>query len=488
MDIEMLKFYAKIYKKAAFQCQRLRICNKLQIVFKLTSRLYCKYLFVKNLLTYPYAMKKALLGIVVITATGVISSCKKNNADNNTPAVVTYPAMAEAADPALLMTTAAGVKVYNGGFGSAIAADPKDPNLFYLLTDRGPNVVGTIANSIIIGKPDFTPAIGKFRLKDGKLVLEQTIELKNAGGGKLNGLPNPVGAGATGEVPYDLNGSLIQPSADGIDSEGLVVASDGSFWISDEYGPHIVHVDATGRTIERINPFGSGTGGRTIPLVFAKRRANRGMEGLTITPDGKTLVGMMQSPMYNPAKAPVANSLVLRVLTFDIATGATKQYVYLMDNITLTGCSEILAVDATTFLAIERDGLFGGNATSHATFKKIFKFSLNGATDISDTNNGANGKLYGGKTVEELNDLAGLQGAGITPVTKTLVLDLLKDLPTVYPHDKAEGMTLLPGNILAISNDDDFGVVDNGAGNFASKLLPATNSVDHNRIYFVKLK
>lgn len=417
-----------------------------------------------------------------------LASCKKNKTEIPDE-TITYPAMAEASDPALLMTTTAGVKVYNGGYGSAVATDPNDPTVFYLMTDRGPNVAGTtVAGSIILGKSDFTPAIGKFRLKDGKLVLEQVIELKNAAGGKLNGLPNPIGAGNTGEIPYDLNGNVLPTSEDGIDSEGLVRASDGSFWVSDEYGPHIVHFDATGRTIERINPFGSGTGGRKIPLVFARRRANRGMEGLTITPDGKTLVGLMQSPMYNPSKPAVANSLVLRILTFDIATGTTKQYAYLMDNITLTGCSEILALNATNFLTIERDGLYGGAPTNPATFKKIFKIDISGATDISDAANTASGKLFGGKTVEELNDQAGLLGAGITPVTKTLVIDLLKDLPSVYPHDKAEGIALLPGNILAVSNDDDFGVVDNGASGFMAKILASTGSVDRNRIYFVKLK
>ncbi|MFD0751059.1 esterase-like activity of phytase family protein [Mucilaginibacter calamicampi] len=431
-------------------------------------------------------MRKPLLGVLAIAVIS-LAACKKNK--NEQSDTVTYPAMAEASDPTLLMTTAAGVKVYNGGYGSAIAADPNDPTAFYLMTDRGPNVAGTtVAGSILLGKPDFTPAIGKFRLKDGKLVLEQVINLKNAAGVNLNGLPNPVGVGNTGEIPYDLNGNVLTTSEDGIDSEGLVRASDGSFWVSDEYGPHIVHFDAAGKTIERINPFGSGTGGRKIPLVFARRRANRGMEGLTITPDGKTLVGLMQSPMYNPNKNAVANSLVLRILTFDIATGTTKQYAYLMDNTTLTGCSEILAINATTFLTIERDGLFGGAATNPATFKKIFKIDISGATDISDATNAASGKLYGGKTVEELNDLTGLTGAGITPVTKVLALDLLKDLPGVYPHDKAEGITLLPGNILAISNDDDFGVVDNGSNTFTAKTLPATGSVDRNRIYFVKLK
>ena len=432
-------------------------------------------------------MKRSLLTVLAFAAIS-FAACKKNNDKPVVTTSVTYPDMAEANDPALLFTTTGGVKVYNGGFGSAVAADPNDPNVFYMLTDRGPNVAGTIANSIILGKSDFTPAIGKFRLKDGKLYLEQTINLKNAAGANLNGLPNPVGQGNSGETPYDLNGAQLPTSADGIDSEGMVRMADGSFWISDEYGPHITHFDATGKTIERINPFGSGTGGRKLPLVFAKRRPNRGMEGLAITPDGKTLVGLMQSPMYNPSKAAVANSVVLRILTYNIETGATKQFAYLMDNTTLTGCSEILAVNATTFLTVERDGLYGGAPTNPAAFKKIFKIDISNATDISDAANAANGKLYGGKTVEELNDSAGLQANGIAPVTKTLVLDLLKDLPTVYPHDKAEGIALLKGNILVISNDDDFGVVDNGASGFAQKLLPSTKTVDHNRLYFVKLK
>jgi hypothetical protein len=430
----------------------------------------------------PQQMKYKAITLIAL-ATLTFSACKKND-DNET--TIGYPEMAEADNPAILFTTAAGVKVYNGGYGSAVAADPNQKDVFYMLTDRGSNVAGQVANSIIIGKPDFTPQIGKFRLKDGKLILEQVIELKNSAGGKLNGLPNPAGMGASGETAYDLNGNALTPSPDGIDSEGLVLAADGTFWVSDEYGPHIVHVDAAGKTIERINPFGSGTGGRKLPAVFINRRANRGMEGITITPDGKTLVGIMQSPMYNPSKASVANSTVLRILTFDIATAATKQYAYLMDNITLTGVSEIAAVNNTTFLTLERDGLFGGAATNPATFKRVFKIDLSTATDISDPANGATGKLYNGKTVEELNDQAGLQSAGITPVTKTVVLDLLKDLPTVYPHDKAEGLALLPGNILVISNDDDFGVVDNGASGFSQKIL-TSGSVDRNRLYFKKI-
>jgi len=430
-------------------------------------------------------MKKTLLLSSVALAV-LFTSCKKHN--DRTEPQISYPDMAEASDPALLFEASNGVKVYNGGFGSAVAIDPNAADIFYLLTDRGPNAEGPTSDIKIFGKADFTPQIGKFRLKDGKLVLEQTITLKNAAGQPLNGLPNPVGSGSTGETAIDLTGKTLSPSIDGIDSEGFVRASDGSFWIGDEYGPHILHVDANGRTIERINPFGNGTGGRSIPAVFAKRKANRGMEGLAITPDGKTLVGIMQSPMSNPNAAGGANSVVLRILTFDIATAATKQYVYLMDNPSLTGVSEILAVNATTFLTLERDGGYGGAATSPATFKKVFKIDLSGATDISDPANGAKGKLFTGKTVEELKDQTGLTTAGIVPVSKTVVLDLLKGLPAIYPHDKAEGLALINGNTLVISNDDDFGVIPGPSGTFAQKILPFTKSVDRNRLYFVKLK
>ncbi|RCR70629.1 esterase-like activity of phytase family protein [Larkinella punicea] len=418
--------------------------------------------------------------LLILAGGFVVTSCD----DHRIPAVF-YPAFAEATDPKVLAISPNNTVISNGGFGSAVAADPNDPNVFYLLTDRGPNAAGSQANSIIFGKADFTPQIGKFRVDGGKLVLEETILLKNAAGQLLTGLPNPSGEGSTGETAFDLLGQSLNPSADGLDSEGLVLASDGTFWISDEYGPHIVHFDATGKTLERINPFGTGTGGRTLPLVLARRRPNRGMEGLTMTPDGKTLVGLMQSPLYNPSA--VSGSTVIRVLTFDIATGATKQFVYLMENASLTGCSEVAAITNTTFLALERDGDYGGNPAKPATFKRIYKFDLAGATDISDPANGIGGKLFSGMTVEQLKDKAGLQTAGIVPVTKTLVLDLLTGISPVYPHDKAEGVALLGTNVLAISNDDDFGVVDNGQNGFTTKILPATGKADLNRIYFVTL-
>ncbi|MBO0936230.1 esterase-like activity of phytase family protein [Fibrella sp. HMF5335] len=427
------------------------------------------------------------LPIVVCLALACwVSGCQ----DHRMVPQVGFPAVVDAINPGTflpaVLTNVNGVQVYNGGFGSAIAADPTDPAVFYMLTDRGPNIDGTLANSKVFALPGFAPQIGKFRLINGQMTLEKVIELKNSTGDKLNGLPNPANQGGTGETALSVGNTNLGTSVDGIDSEGMAIAPDGTFWVSDEYGPHIVHFDATGRTIERINPFGSGTGGRRIPLVFATRRANRGMEGLTITPDGKTLVGIMQFPLYNPSSAAISGSLVTRILTFDIASGSTKQYVYLIERSNLQAISEITAITNTTFLVLERDGEYGTDANKATLFKRVYKIDLSNATDISDPANGANGKLFGGKTVEELKTAAALQTNGIVPVSKSLVLDLATDVSPVYPHDKAEGMTLLSPTLLAVSNDDDFGVT--GTGTFVAKLLPATNAVDRNRVYFITLK
>ncbi|WP_353720480.1 esterase-like activity of phytase family protein [Dyadobacter sp. 676] len=414
-------------------------------------------------------------------AVALLNSCT----DHHVPSE-SYPGRAEAQNPAVI-TEVGNVKVYNGGFGSAVVQDPNDHMVFYLLTDRGSNIDGTVADSKVFADPDFAPQIGRFRLVGDKLVLEKIIELKNENGAKLNGLPNPPGFGYSGELALDVNNNTLPNSVDGLDSEGLALAKDGTFWVSDEYGPHIVHFDANGKTIERINPFGNGAGGRTIPLVFAKRRPNRGMEGLTITPDGQTLVGIMQFPLYNPSAAQVSGSLVTRILAFDIATGTSREYAYLIDRANLQANSEIVAIDNTSFLVLERDGEYATNANRGTVIKKVYKIDLANATDVSDPANGANGKLFGGLTVEQLKTEANLLANGIKPVTKTLVADLMTDIPTLYPHDKAEGIAIINSTTIAISNDDDFGVVGSG-GVYTQKILQGTGLVDRNAIYFVKLK
>jgi 3-phytase len=399
---------------------------------------------------------------------------------------ITYPASAAATAPKVIYERN-GVKVFNGGFGSGMAPHPTLEGYFYLLTDRGPNFESTTAGQLVFPVPKFAPQVGLFQIAGDSLRPIKIIDLKDSAGNPITGLPNPAGQGGTGETAIDLDGRVLAADPNGLDPEGVVALKDGSFWISDEYGPHILHVDANGKTIERINPFGSGTGGRKLPKVFGRRRANRGMEGLAITPDGKTLVGIMQSALDNPFddRANIrSRSRLTRILTFDLASGATKQFIYLQEIPNLAN-SEIIALSNTEFHVLERDGNFPGNASAPAVYKRVYKINLSGATDVSDAADAETGKLVNGKTLEQLT-VDELKAAGIVPVSKTLVLDILVNVPG-YAHDKPEGIALVKENLLAVVNDDDFGIATDGSGGIMQKLLPRTGQVDRNIMFFVNV-
>jgi hypothetical protein len=246
----------------------------------------------------------------------------------------------------------------------------------------------------------------------------------------------------------------------------------------------MAHYAADGHELERVNAFGSGTGGRKLPKVLGKRRVNRGMEGLTISNDGKWLVGIMQSAMENPDKAARTGCSITRIVFFNIATGASKQYIYAQESADSSN-SEICAIPGseTDFLVLERDGLFPGDATNPAALKRVYRISIAGATDVSDSADGATGKLYGGKTLEELKDKAGLTANGIVPVSKSLVLDLLTK---GYTHDKFEGIAIFNATTLICANDDDFAVTDDGNGKMAQKKL-ASGAVDSNEVCYYTL-
>lgn len=227
------------------------------------------------------------------------------------------------------------------------------------------------------------------------------------------------------------------------------------------------------------------------------------MEGLTITPDGKTLVGMMQSNLYNPTSA-VGSINLVRLVTVNIETGATAQYLYRQDAAGLAN-SEIVALSATSFLVVERDTKFYGIDTG-VVRKNIYKIDISQATNIDRSNtalrsanasltvNAANGLLVDGKTLELVvkdggtadNYAAGwaqLAALGIKPITKVLAYDAIASQK--YPHDKLEGMWVIDANRLAIINDADFVIAPDNLGGVKQKYL-YDGKADSNMLYVVK--
>lgn len=384
------------------------------------------------------------------------------------------------------LATIGGVQVKGGAYGSGLAPVPGSRDEFYGLTDRGPNVDAPDGGKIE-PLPAFDPAIGKFRLRDGKAVLEKVIPLRAGDGTPYNGRVNT--SADTGEKIVDLDGNPLAASPYGYDSEGLAVQRDGTFWVSDEYGPFMTHFGRDGRAIERLSPFDG-----TLPAELKYRVPNKGMEGLTLTPDGRTLVGIMQSALQQPdlTKKP-SNVTTLRIVTVDLRTRATHEYLYLLDDpdTTSTAVSEITALSATQFLVDERDGKVQPGA-----FKKLYRIDLSGATDVGPLSPGYDavkgGRLVGPKAqsidayvgkASTVDATALLAAAGITPVSKTLHLDLGALVTSLDPsggffgHDKVEGVaTVDGGRTVVISNDNDFGIdgVTNAAPPYALhvKTLP----------------
>ena len=414
------------------------------------------------------------------------------------------------------------LEIRGGGYGSDAAAHPTNSNQFYVLTDRGPNadfdgIAGKGKQFLV---PNYTPSIGLFELQaDGKIIKVKEIILKDSNGNPISGLPNPKAFGGTNEVPYDVNGqpmivnpelpfdavsNPIKTDINGLDPEGLAALKDGSFWVSDEYGPHLVHYDAHGVEIARINAFANDERNNVmidgkpilLPTEFTKRRANRGMEALTITPDQSTLVGIMESSMDNADKSGRISSLV-RMVTINLVSGQIAQYLYRLDNAQHV-TSGIVALSDHEFYLIEHDRKFP--LQDETAQKLIYKVDIAQATDIETILNDESvkqddtlGLTINRQTLEQLiaadeKNWQMLEGINIMPVKKTLVVDVLASLE--YPHDKLEGLWLRQDGSLGLLNDDDFAMTDtdiiNPKSSVEHKYLDKEKTIiDANRLYIV---
>jgi len=371
-----------------------------------------------------------------------------------------------------------GVHITNSGHGSSFHAAPSaelvdHQSVFYGLTDRGPNVDGDLAGKEVKVEPvvDFQPNITKFVLRNGVMEPRETIGLKRNGkpiNGQLNNQAD------TGETIVDITGRKLAPSDNGLDPEGLVAAKDGSFFVSDEYGPFIVHFDADGNEIDRLNPYEG-----TLPAELRFRTANKGMEGLTLSPDGKTLYGVMQSALTTPdIKGKSKNVPFVRIVAIGTASmKVTGQYLYMLHSSQAhTTVSEISALGNHTLLVDERDGKAGSD-----TFKRLYRIDLAQATNLLDLANAYDpdkgGVLIDGKSLEgyvshtdgaKANEQVAaetLRAAGISPAQGRLYLDVTKLVwgadpsGNTFSHDKVEGVAVTKGGQhLTLANDSDFGL------------------------------
>ncbi len=351
--------------------------------------------------------------------------------------IATGSVPADARDLSGLSGTVAGVPHDRfGGWGSAVAWTGRGWE-FVLLPDRGP----------YDGAAEYRTRFHVAALVvdlDAKTVaceLKRTVMLTDEGGTPLIGLGAALDGGADG-------------GARRYDPEGARLAPDGLLYISEEYGPRIDVFGVDGARVRRIEVpaafrvehAGATPEGEMPPRNTRGRQPNRGFEGLALSPDGRTLWAIPQSPLIQDGALDGAGKRTgvnIRVLAVDAGGGASRQFVYTLST-PKNGVSEVLAVDERRMLVLERDG----DAGTEAERKRIYLADFGGATDVS---------ALGALPSKELP-------AGTAAAVKRVFIDLLDPafgLAGSSMPEKIEGLAFGPEladgrRTLIVATDNDF--------------------------------
>ena len=224
-------------------------------------------------------------------------------------------------------------------------------------------------------------------------------------------------------------------------------------FVSDEYGPEVIAFNADGREERRfVTPAHLHVAVPAADKVTENRAnksgraSNRGMECLALSQDGKSLVGLMQSPLIQDGEGTPKDVILgrnCRIVKIDLTTGATQEFVYQMAS-PENGNSEIVACGPDQFLVLERDSKAG----TKAGYRRLIHIDISKATDVSAMMQLPHGDLP----------------KSIVPVQRSEFLDFLDPrwkLAGDRMPEKIEGLTFGPSladgrRTLLVSTDNDF--------------------------------
>ncbi|NTF41960.1 esterase-like activity of phytase family protein [Agrobacterium rhizogenes] len=314
------------------------------------------------------------------------------------------------------------------GSGSGMSIDTKSwtrnadgtyKGSLWLLPDRGYNVAGTTdyrarLNTIDIlltpVAPGATPPVGKEQ-SGVEAKLADTLLLKDDKGVEATGLDPANGTrraeGGMPLLPEAPNGKIS------LDNEAIARLPDGTMFISDEYGPYIYRFSADGRMLSATPPpeaflpmrngavnFSSNNPGPGEAAPDPKdptsgRQNNQGFEGMSLTPDGKFLIAVLQSATRQDGGDSGSTRQNTRALVYDASDVAhlklVHEYVVPLPVFTnekgktvVAAQSEIVALSPTRFLMLARDSGNGyGQKGDKSLYRSIDIVDVSSATDIA---------------------------------------------------------------------------------------------------------
>ncbi|EED20789.1 conserved hypothetical protein [Talaromyces stipitatus ATCC 10500] len=207
-----------------------------------------------------------------------------------------------------------------------------------------------------------------------------------------------------------------------LDSEGLVLGVDGTFWVSDEYGPYIYQFSADGLLLQTIEPPAAFVPMRNNSVSFSAdsppiydlnmkitpsdnptgRDNNQGFEGLTVSSDGTKLFALTQSALNQDGGLKKMNRRYARLVEYDLSsTKIAPTYVaeYVVPLPLYDGDSQVAAqseihyISDKQFLVLARDRNAGhGQKSSESVYRNVDIFDISSATNIKsalyDAHNG----------------------------------------------------------------------------------------------------
>jgi hypothetical protein len=326
-----------------------------------------------------------------------------------------------------------------GGLGSSIAIDQKSwkkmskdsyKGTLWALPDRGWNTQGTLNFQNRVHKFEITLSLDESATVESpsapnlQFTYLDTIRFTDPAGTPVTGLdPDATGPYLSFSGFPDLPAATYTGDGFGnngtgghrvsVDSEGLVLNPDGSFWVSDEYGPYIYHFSSSGKMLSAIRPpnayiplrNGTQSFSAASPPVYNPseqitpedptqgRANNQGLEGLTASPDGKYLYALMQSALDQEGGLKKKNRRYTRLLQYSASAASSStpvpeaEYVIplpLYNDDSVAGQSEIHFLTSTQFFVLARDSNAGyGAASSTSLYRHIDIFDISNATNIA---------------------------------------------------------------------------------------------------------
>ena len=312
-----------------------------------------------------------------------------------------------------------------GGFSALIEAPGTDT--FYAMPDNG---FGNKANS------------RSFLLRLYRILANW--ETVRGGSGEVEILDWITLRDPDHRIPFEI---VTEGSSDRLltggdfDLESVRMDGNGELWFGEEFGPFLLHTDATGRVLETPIPL-PDVKSPDYPMDFpppfegpANLGSSNGFEAMALSGDGTKLYPVLEGPVAGDDPS------VRRMYEFDIDsrtyTDVVRHY-GVADPALLV--SDIVALDNRRLIALERDN-FEGTAAQH---KRAFVVDLSGAND--------GGTLPKWEIVDLLNiadpNLISLPGRPG---------DIGLGDPFSMPYVTIEAVLPIGGPRLAFVNDTNFG-------------------------------